>query len=227
MRWSAACVGATLAGAGRRRAADGRRRAVPAVRAAVAADRAGCLAIAADGRRAAISFAGPRRAGRIRLFRRLQLVSSAHLQHWPRQQQRPEDGRHHLAAAARRRTRFAETLPGWVSRRQLCRGRRRHAAWRLADRADHGSAHRQPHPRRRLLRRIALARRRVHLASYFGIPISTTQTITASIVGVGIVNRLSSVRWGVAGVILWSWLLTLPAAGLLGALAWYLGRGLF
>jgi PiT family inorganic phosphate transporter len=67
----------------------------------------------------------------------------------------------------------------------------------------------------------------VHFASYFGIPISTTQTITASIVGVGIVNRLSSVRWGVAGVILWAWLLTLPAAGLLGALAWYLGRGLF
>ncbi|MBA3477789.1 MAG: inorganic phosphate transporter [Lautropia sp.] len=67
----------------------------------------------------------------------------------------------------------------------------------------------------------------IHLASFFGVPISTTQTITASIVGVGIVNRLSSVRWGVAGVILWAWLLTLPAAGLLGALAWYLGRGMF
>lgn len=67
----------------------------------------------------------------------------------------------------------------------------------------------------------------IHLASFFGIPISTTQTITGSIVGVGMVNRLSSVRWGVAGVILWSWLLTLPAAGLLGALAWYLGRSVF
>ena len=67
----------------------------------------------------------------------------------------------------------------------------------------------------------------IHLASFFGIPISTTQTITASIVGVGIVNRLSSVRWGVAGVILWAWFLTLPAAGLLGALGCYLGRGLF
>jgi PiT family inorganic phosphate transporter len=66
----------------------------------------------------------------------------------------------------------------------------------------------------------------IHLASIFGIPISTTQTITGSIVGVGMVNRLSSVRWGVAGVILWSWLLTLPAAGLLGALAWYLGRSI-
>ena len=66
----------------------------------------------------------------------------------------------------------------------------------------------------------------IHLASFAGIPISTTQTITASIVGVGIVNRLSSVRWGVAGVILWAWLLTLPVAGLLGALAAVLGRQL-
>ncbi len=66
----------------------------------------------------------------------------------------------------------------------------------------------------------------IHLASIAGIPISTTQTITASIVGVGIVNRLSSVRWGVAGVILWAWLLTLPVAGLLGALAAVLGRQL-
>jgi inorganic phosphate transporter, PiT family len=67
----------------------------------------------------------------------------------------------------------------------------------------------------------------IHLASILGVPISTTQTITASIVGVGIANRLSSVRWGVAGVILWAWLLTLPAAALLGAGAWYLGRGMF
>jgi PiT family inorganic phosphate transporter len=67
----------------------------------------------------------------------------------------------------------------------------------------------------------------IHFASIFGIPISTTQTITASIVGVGIVNRLSSVRWGVAGVILWAWLLTLPAAGLLGAFAASIGSRLF
>ena len=67
----------------------------------------------------------------------------------------------------------------------------------------------------------------IHLASFLGAPISTTQTITASIVGVGIANRLTSVRWGVAGVILWAWLLTLPAAALLGAGAWYLGREMF
>ena len=66
----------------------------------------------------------------------------------------------------------------------------------------------------------------IHLASFLGAPISTTQTITASIVGVGIANRLSSVRWGVAGVILWAWLLTLPAAAFLGACGWYLGRNI-
>lgn len=64
----------------------------------------------------------------------------------------------------------------------------------------------------------------IHMASAFGIPISTTQTLTTAIVGVGVANRLSSVRWGVAGVILWAWLLTLPAAGLLGALASRLAR---
>lgn len=67
----------------------------------------------------------------------------------------------------------------------------------------------------------------IHLASFLGVPISTTQTITASIVGVGIANRLASVRWGVAGVILWAWLLTLPAAALLGAAGWYLGKEMF
>ena len=67
----------------------------------------------------------------------------------------------------------------------------------------------------------------IHLASFLGAPISTTQTITASIVGVGIVNRLSSVRWGVAGVIIWSWVLTLPATALLGAAGCYLGKRMF
>jgi len=65
----------------------------------------------------------------------------------------------------------------------------------------------------------------VHLASLFGAPISTTQTITASIVGVGTANRLSSVRWGVAGAIAWAWFLTPPAAGILGALVWFLFKG--
>ncbi|GBD32083.1 MAG: inorganic phosphate transporter [Gemmatimonadales bacterium] len=55
------------------------------------------------------------------------------------------------------------------------------------------------------------------LASHFGIPVSTTHTITGAIAGVGAANRLSSVRWMVAGRIVWAWILTIPAsAGIAG-----------
>jgi len=52
-----------------------------------------------------------------------------------------------------------------------------------------------------------------------GIPVSTTHTITGAIVGVGAVHRLSAVRWGIAGRILWAWLFTIPAAALMAATA--------
>ena len=52
-----------------------------------------------------------------------------------------------------------------------------------------------------------------------GIPVSTTHTITGAIVGVGAVHRLSAVRWGIAGRIVWAWVLTLPAAALMAAVA--------
>jgi PiT family inorganic phosphate transporter len=55
-------------------------------------------------------------------------------------------------------------------------------------------------------------------ATSLGIPVSTTQTITGAIVGVGASRRVSAVRWGVARGILVAWILTLPAAGLMGAL---------
>ena len=57
------------------------------------------------------------------------------------------------------------------------------------------------------------------IASHFGIPVSTTHTITGSIVGVGATNRLSAVRWGLAGRIVWAWVLTIPAAGLMAGLS--------
>ncbi len=57
-------------------------------------------------------------------------------------------------------------------------------------------------------------------ASAAGIPVSTTHTITGSIVGVGSTRRLSAVRWGVARRIVWAWVLTMPAAALVAALAW-------
>jgi len=55
------------------------------------------------------------------------------------------------------------------------------------------------------------------LAGHFGFPISTTHAITASIMGAGATDRLSAVRWGVAGNIVTAWILTLPAAGLVAA----------
>jgi PiT family inorganic phosphate transporter len=51
----------------------------------------------------------------------------------------------------------------------------------------------------------------------FGIPVSTTHTITGAIVGVGASHRLTAVRWGVTGRIIWAWVLTIPGAALLGA----------
>jgi PiT family inorganic phosphate transporter len=50
-----------------------------------------------------------------------------------------------------------------------------------------------------------------------GIPVSTTHTITGAIVGVGSIHRLSAVRWGVAGRIVWAWILTIPASAVVAA----------
>ena len=55
------------------------------------------------------------------------------------------------------------------------------------------------------------------LATHLGIPVSTTHTITGAIVGVGSTGRLSAVRWGIAGRIVWAWILTIPAAALIAA----------
>jgi PiT family inorganic phosphate transporter len=62
----------------------------------------------------------------------------------------------------------------------------------------------------------------VFLASGLGIPVSTTHVITGSIVGVGSAQRLSAVRWGLAGRIIWAWILTIPASAGLGGIC-YLG----
>jgi PiT family inorganic phosphate transporter len=55
------------------------------------------------------------------------------------------------------------------------------------------------------------------LATYFGIPVSTTHTITGAIVGVGAARKVSAVRWNVASNVVVAWILTMPAAGLIGA----------
>jgi PiT family inorganic phosphate transporter len=60
------------------------------------------------------------------------------------------------------------------------------------------------------------------ISSGFGIPVSTTHTITGAIMGVGSLRRLSAVRWGVAYNIIWAWILTIPAAAIISALAYLL-----
>ncbi|PYQ70144.1 MAG: anion permease [Acidobacteria bacterium] len=62
------------------------------------------------------------------------------------------------------------------------------------------------------------------IATQIGVPVSTTHAITGSIVGVGATRRLSAVRWGIAGQIVWAWLLTIPAAFLIAAAAFTILR---
>jgi len=57
-------------------------------------------------------------------------------------------------------------------------------------------------------------------ATYFGIPVSTTHTITGAIVGVGSARRFSAVKWGVAGRIVWAWILTIPMAAIIAAISY-------
>ncbi len=65
------------------------------------------------------------------------------------------------------------------------------------------------------------------LATSFGIPVSTTHTITGAIVGVGATRRASAVRWGVAGNIVWAWIFTIPASAFVAAIAYWLSLVVF
>ena len=62
------------------------------------------------------------------------------------------------------------------------------------------------------------------LATGLGVPVSTTHTITGAIVGTGSVRKLSAVRWGVAGRIVWAWILTIPGSAAIGGIAYVLAR---
>jgi PiT family inorganic phosphate transporter len=65
------------------------------------------------------------------------------------------------------------------------------------------------------------------VATYFGIPVSTTHTITGAIIGVGAAQRSSAVRWAVAGNIVVAWIVTIPASAAIAAIAWWLGALIF
>ena len=62
------------------------------------------------------------------------------------------------------------------------------------------------------------------LATAMGVPVSTTHTITGAIVGVGSTRSVSTVRWGVAGNIVWAWIFTIPASAFMAGIAWWVGR---
>ncbi|MTW11501.1 inorganic phosphate transporter [Pseudoduganella eburnea] len=63
----------------------------------------------------------------------------------------------------------------------------------------------------------------VLIASGLGVPVSTTHTITGAIVGVGSSQKMSAVRWGVAGNIVWAWIFTIPASAFIAAIGWWVG----
>jgi len=65
------------------------------------------------------------------------------------------------------------------------------------------------------------------LATGLGVPVSTTHTITGAIVGVGSAQKVSAVRWGVAGTIVWAWIFTIPCSAFVAAIAWWLAHRFF
>ena len=65
------------------------------------------------------------------------------------------------------------------------------------------------------------------LATYFGIPVSTTHTITGAIIGVGAARKVAAVRWNVASNVVFAWIVTLPATALFGSVFYELGNLVF
>jgi PiT family inorganic phosphate transporter len=64
-------------------------------------------------------------------------------------------------------------------------------------------------------------------ATHFGIPVSTTHTITGAIIGTGATKRASAVKWGVTTKIFWAWILTIPVSALIGSALYFLFNSIF
>jgi PiT family inorganic phosphate transporter len=67
----------------------------------------------------------------------------------------------------------------------------------------------------------------IFMVTHLGVPVSTTHTITGAIIGVGATRRISAVKWGVAGRIVWAWVLTIPLSAAVSALSYFAIRALF
>ena len=185
--------------------------------------------VPADGRRSCGSFSRTS-PGRVdHWFRRLQLVSAAAYSLGPRRQRRAEDHGDHRRRAGRRR------LPGPASTAS-CRSRSgsimaAHAAialgtlsggWRIIHTMGSRITKLQPVGGFAAETAGAIS---LFTATHLGVPVSTTHTITGAIIGVGSIKRLSAVRWGVAGRIVWAWVLTIPGVGVPSRAVTLLDRG--
>ncbi|MEW5951677.1 MAG: inorganic phosphate transporter [Elusimicrobiota bacterium] len=67
----------------------------------------------------------------------------------------------------------------------------------------------------------------LYIATHLGVPVSTTHTITGAILGVGALKRLNAVKWGIAGQIVWAWILTIPAAAVISAATYWVSVRIF
>ena len=67
----------------------------------------------------------------------------------------------------------------------------------------------------------------IYAATHFGFPVSTTHVVSGSVMGAGATKRLSAVRWGVAGNIVFAWILTIPAAAVVAAALYWPVQGIF
>ena len=153
------------------------------------------------------------------------------LQPGPRHERRPEDHGHHRPVALHRhrgsgRARASTDFPFWIV--LICNTAMGLGTliggWRIVK--TMGSKITRLNPFGGFCAESAAAATLFATAAA-GIPVSTTHTITGSIVGYGAMRRLSAVRWGVAGRIVWAWILTIPVAGSIGALVYLVAAALF
>ena len=133
-----------------------------------------------------------------------------------RQRRAEDDGHHHRRAGHRRLPRRRSRCRSGSSCCRYTRDRPRHAERRLAHHQDDGHEDHEAAAGGRVRRGDRRGGRDLH-GDALGVGISTTHTITGAIVGVGATRRLSAVRWGVAGQIVWAWILTIPASATIGA----------
>ena len=132
-----------------------------------------------------------------------------------------DDGHHHPGAVHRRRDRHLRGAALGGPRRRR-RDQRRHLRRRVPHHAHAGRRIIQLTPAGGFAAQTVASSVMVTTATVFAVPVSTTHITTTSIMGVGATRRLSAVRWGVAGNIVVAWVVTLPAAGAVAAVAYFL-----